>query len=49
MPKNARQKFKYPENEKSFQDEIKSVFHHFGRAIIEADNKKNFRKVRVQL
>ena len=36
----ARRKFKYLENEKSFQDEIKSIFHHFWRAIIEA-NKKN--------
>ena len=41
MPKKSRQKLKYLENEKSFYDEIKSVFHHFCRAIIEA-NKKNF-------
>ena len=41
MIKKSRQKFKYLENEKSFQDEIKSIFHHFGRAIIEA-NQKNF-------
>ena len=40
MPKNYRQKFKYYENKKSFSDEIKSNFHHFWRAIIEA-NKKN--------
>ena len=41
MPKKSRQKFKYLENEKRFYDEIKSIFHHFWRAIIEA-NKKNF-------
>ena len=29
MPKKWRQKLKYPENEKSFWGEIKSVFHHF--------------------
>ena len=28
------QKFEYLENEKSFLDEIKSIFHSFGRAII---------------
>ena len=27
--KNSLQKLKYLENEKSFYDEIKSVFHHF--------------------
>ena len=36
MPKKSRQKFKYLEYEKSFQDEIKSIFHHFWRTIIEA-------------
>ena len=40
MPKKSRQKVKYLENEKSFQDEIKRTFHHFWRAIIEAN--KNF-------
>ena len=40
MPKKSREKFKYLLNEKSFQDEIKSIFHHFWMAIIEA--KKNF-------
>ena len=39
MPKNSRQKFKYIENEKSFWDEIKSIFHQFWRAVIEANNK----------
>ena len=29
MTKKSRQKFKYHENEKRFQDEIKSIFHHF--------------------
>ena len=28
------QKFEYLKNEKSFLDEIKSIFHSFGRAII---------------
>ena len=36
MPKKSKQKFKYLENEKGFWDEIKSIFHHFLRAIIEA-------------
>ena len=37
MSKNSRQKFKYLQNEKSFYDEIKTIFHHFWRAIIEAN------------
>ena len=41
MTKKLRQKFKYLENEKNFYDEIKSIFHHFYKAFIEA-NKKNF-------
>ena len=41
MPKKSRQKFKYLENEKSFKDELKSIFRHFWRVIIET-NKKNF-------
>ena len=40
MPKKSRQKLKYLENEKSFEDQIKNIFHHFWRAIIEANNKK---------
>ena len=39
MTEKSRQKFKYLDNEKSFQDEIKSIFHHFSRVIIEANNK----------
>ena len=39
--KNSRQKFKYFEKEKSFEDEIKSIIHHFKRNFIEA-NKTNF-------
>ena len=31
MTKKSRQKFKYLENEKSFQGEIKSIFYHFKR------------------
>ena len=38
MPKKLRQKFKYLENEKSFQDEIKNILHHFWKTIIEANN-----------
>ena len=30
----SRQKFKHRENEKSFQDEIKSIFHHFQRVLL---------------
>ena len=37
MTKNTRQKFKYLENEKSFQEEIKNIFHNFQRAVIEAN------------
>ena len=29
MTKKANQKLKYLENEKSFQGEMKSIFHHF--------------------
>ena len=29
MSKKSRQKIKYLENEKSFQDEIKRIFHQF--------------------
>ena len=39
MTKKSRQKFKYPENEKSFYDEIKTIFHHFQRVFIEANKK----------
>ena len=42
MIKMSRQKFKYLENEKSFEDEMKSIFHHFKRTFIEANNKKKF-------
>ena len=49
MPKKSRKKLKYLENEKSFQDVIKSTFHHFSRAIIEANNNKKFWRVRVRL
>ena len=39
MTKKSRQKLKYLlKNEKRFYDEIKSVFHHFRRTIIEANN-----------
>ena len=48
MLEKSRQKFKHLENGKSFQDEIKSIFHHFEWVIIEA-NKKIFEKVRVRL
>ena len=35
MTKKARLKFQYLENEKSFQDEIKMLIHHFQRAFFE--------------
>ena len=38
MTKKSRQKYKYVENEKSFQDEAKSIFHQFFRSA----NKKKF-------
>ena len=48
MTKRSRRETKHVENEKSFKDKIKSTFHHFQRAFIEA-NKKNFAwKLRVQ-
>ena len=43
MLKSQDKKFKYLENEKNFQDEIKSLFHHFWRTIIEA-SKNIFRR-----
>ena len=49
MAKNSRQNLKYLENDKSFYDEIKSIFHHFQRAFIKANKKKFFWKVRVRL
>ena len=41
MTRKSKQKLKYLENEKSFQDEIKRIFHNFLRAFIEA-NEANF-------
>ena len=35
MTKKPRQKFKYLENEKSFYDEIKSIFHHFKGLLVD--------------
>ena len=32
--KTKIQKFKYLKNEKSFLDEMKNIFHSFGRAVI---------------
>ena len=37
MPKKSRQKFQYLEDEKSFWDELKSIFLQFWRAIIIID------------
>ena len=48
MSKKSRQKFKYFENEKRFQDEINSIFHHFLRAAIEGNKRNFFWKVRVR-
>ena len=47
MPKKSRQKLKYLENENNFQHEIKSIFHEFRRAIIEANKAILFRNVRA--
>ena len=51
MPKKLRQKFKYLENEKNLQDEMKSIFHHFWSAEAELNHwsKKSYGKVRVRL
>ena len=37
MAKKSTQKFKYLENNVTFLDEIKSIFHHFYRPFIEAN------------
>ena len=37
MVKTSRKKSNYLENEKSFSDEIKSIFHRFEMSIIEAN------------
>ena len=42
MTKKSRQKSKYLENEESFQDEIKSIFHHF---IFERLSLKQIKKI----
>ena len=42
MNKMSRLIFKYLESEKSFEDEIKSTFHNFESAFIEANKKKFF-------
>ena len=38
MTKKLLQKLRYLENEKSFEDGIKSIFHHFSRAFSQANN-----------
>ena len=43
------QKFEYLENEKSFLDEIKSIFHSFWRPIIWSKNKKLIKNSRHKL
>ena len=48
MNKKSIQKLKYLDNEKSFYDEIKNIFHHFLMASIAA-NKTIVLKVRVGL
>ena len=35
MIKKSRKKIKHLENEKSFEDGIKTIFHHFERAFVE--------------
>ena len=41
-------KFEYLENEKSFLDEIKNIFHSFWRAIIWWKNKKIYKNYQAQ-
>ena len=48
MTENSQKNLKYLENENSMQGEIKSIFHNFWSAIIEANNKNFFWKVRVR-
>ena len=48
MTKKSRQ-FKDLENRKSFSDEIKSIFHHFYRAFIEANKPIFFKKKKTQM
>ena len=43
MTNTLRQKIEYLENEKSSLDGKKSIFHHFLRAIIEENKKKNWK------
>ena len=43
MTNTSRQKIEYLENEKSSLDGKKSIFHHFLRAIIEENKKKNWK------
>ena len=45
MTKKSGPKCKYLKNERNFQHEIKSIFHHFKRAFIET-NKKTLVKIR---
>ena len=40
------QKFEYLENEKSFLDEIKNIFHSYWRAIIRLKNKNFIKKIK---
>ena len=42
------QKFEYLENEKSFLDDIKNIFHSFWRAIIWWKNKKIYKNYQTQ-
>ena len=42
MSKKKKKKIRHLENGKSFSDEIKSIFHHFKRAFVEASKKKFF-------
>ena len=44
MTKMSRQKFQYLQNEKSFHDEMKNIFHHFYRVSIKANKMIFFRR-----
>ena len=47
MDEKSTQKFKCPENEKSFEDKIKTISHHFSRIFVEA-NKTIFLEGEIQ-
>ena len=47
--KKSGQEYKYFNNKKSFNHEIKNIFHHFIKEFHRRKEKKNYWKVRAQL